>query len=365
MDEQMMDDEEQKKKATLEDYLKNKYEAQGLGDEKRAELDAKVTDSEPAGWRKSLVAAGAVMAGNDAGSAVRSLYTDQENARKNLVDFENRREKVMGNIGNEQKFQNMQRDDATLQREMDPNSQESKTAQALASKMMPGKDFSNATAAQLKTSIPTMEKMYNIEQNRLARQDTLNASKSDKTKKEEEKKVADQAKAYTDLRSHLENFRGNQAAQQASKDVYSAGKALELVSDRDPNELTTQDLTLLSNEIGKIASGGIPGEHGVQAMMPNTMRTKYAEMQSFLSGKPSDAEAGEFVKRNMKYLKGMVGESKKVLKTYRNSIAKGYKGRVSQTDYDEAVNDYQLNAPDYVDDDKKKTLHADDLPEIN
>lgn len=157
-----------------------------------------------------------------------------------------------------------------------------------------------------------------------------------------DKKDKEQGKAYSELINHLETFRGNRAAQQASQDVYSANKTLAMVANKDPNTLTTQDLSLLASEMAKIATGGVPGEHGVQQLMPNNLNTKLAEMQSFLMSKPSDANAAEYIKKNMSYLKEMSGEANKTLANYRNNIVKGYKSRIRPEDYNEVVNTYGL-----------------------
>ena len=150
----------------------------------------------------------------------------------------------------------------------------------------------------------------------------------------------EQDKAYTAMRHDLESFRGNQAAQQAALKIQNADTALAIVKNKDPNTLSTQDLNLLANEMGKLASGGVPGEHGVQAMMPNNLQTKYAEMQSFLLSKPSDAQAGEYIKRNMAYLDEMKQVAQSTLGNYRANIAKGYKNRVKPEDYASASTDY-------------------------
>lgn len=47
--------------------------------------------------------------------------------------------------------------------ENDPESSESKLAQDLAKRLMPSKDFTGISAAQLKKSIPTLEKLYEVE----------------------------------------------------------------------------------------------------------------------------------------------------------------------------------------------------------
>jgi hypothetical protein len=150
----------------------------------------------------------------------------------------------------------------------------------------------------------------------------------------------DQDKAYTTMRHDLESFRGNQAAQQAALKIQNADTALAIVKNKDPNTLSTQDLNLLANEMGKLASGGVPGEHGVQAMMPNNLQTKLAEMQSFISSKPTDAQAGEYIKRNMAYLDEMKQVAQGTLNSYRSNIAKGYKNRVKPEDYASAATDY-------------------------
>lgn len=151
-----------------------------------------------------------------------------------------------------------------------------------------------------------------------------------------------QDKAYTSMRHDLETFRGNQAVQQAALKVQNADTALAIVKNKDPNTLSTQDLQLLADEMGKIATGGVPSEHGTTALLPNTLMSKVANMQSFLSNKPTDAQAGEFIKHNMVYLEEMKNVAKKSLNSYRTNISRGYKGRVRPEQYDEASKDYGL-----------------------
>lgn len=179
--------------------------------------------------------------------------------------------------------------------------------------------------------------------NTIARQAADSQKSQEKAVKDQEKLGQGQDKAYSELRNHLETFRGNQAAKQAAVDSYSADKALEIVKNK--KFLTTQDLTLLSSEVAKIATGGVPTEAGIKHLMPSNLATKAAELQNFLSSSPTDAQANEYVKRNMDYLDGMVKESKKTLNGYRSNILKGYKGRVKPEQYSEAENDYGLGAP--------------------
>jgi hypothetical protein len=67
------------------------------------------------------------------------------------------------------------REDEDYSRSNDPESPESKNAQALAQKLMPQGDFTGMSARQLKASLPSLEKIYAAEQQRLGREDTIKA----------------------------------------------------------------------------------------------------------------------------------------------------------------------------------------------
>lgn len=223
-------------------------------------------------------------------------------------------------------------------------------------------DFSAEDAEKL---MPTVLKSYEADQSRDARSDEKeflagqNANNlkykydeleklagikaQDNADKRDEKNDQAKDKAYTDLRKNLETFRGNQAAQQASKDILSADKALQLVQGKDPDKLTTQDLALLAGEMSKIATGGVPTEHGTQQLMPHNLQTKFAELQNFMLSKPTDAQAGEYIRKNIKYLSDMRDTAKQTISDFRRNIAKGYKNRVKEDDYNDALADYQLN----------------------
>lgn len=155
-----LDEEEDEKSAVVRDYLNQKYGPKEPTE--REQIEAEIEAAEPAGWRKSLVAASAGFGGRDASSAVKGLYADKEEKRKKLQAFD--------------ASQKLKQADAERAIADDPNSEESRTMQALAAKMMPGRDFSKMTATKLKASMPTLEKMYTVEQSRLAREDAARSS---------------------------------------------------------------------------------------------------------------------------------------------------------------------------------------------
>lgn len=154
-------------------------------------------------------------------------------------------------------------------------------------------------------------------------------------------------RAESEMRKNLETMRGNSAAQQAALDTYSANKALSLVKGKDPNSLTMQDLRMLNSEMAKIGQGGVPTEHGVQELMPNNLKSKLAELENFLNSEPTQAQMGDYVKHNMKYLEEMKDVAEDRLRDYRTNIAKGYKTRVKPEAYQMALADYGLNTPSH------------------
>lgn len=83
------------------------------------------------------------------------------------------------------------RDDTQKAREDDPNSPESANAQALAKKMMPNGKFDGMSYTQIKGSLPSVEKMYQVDQ---ARQARIDAARESAANRRDAKTDRDQAK---------------------------------------------------------------------------------------------------------------------------------------------------------------------------
>lgn len=223
----------------------------------------------------------------------------------------------------------------------DPKSAASQAMRGIALKM--GFQFGDqVSAADIQKQIPSLTSYMNHLDADDTKLQTKGLAVLDQRNKMAQAASEKQDKAYSDLASKMETFRGNRVAQQAAMDQYSAQKALDLVKNKDPNTLTTQDLQLLAGEMSKIATGGVPTEHGIVGLMPNNLQTKAAELQNYLLSKPSDANAGAYIKKNMGYLQQMTQTADDNLKSYRQNIATGYKGRVKPEQYDELQQTYGL-----------------------
>ncbi len=131
----------------------------------------------------ALAALGAGFQGKDSLAAVGQVQNQRRQARQDEMSAldkwkQNKIEEIklkrQGTM-NQREDEKYAQDQDLLAREKDPSSDESKIAQQAAAKMGYKDDTSGLTAQQFKAFSPAMEKIYQVEQARLARQDALNA----------------------------------------------------------------------------------------------------------------------------------------------------------------------------------------------
>jgi hypothetical protein len=118
-------------------------------------------------------------------------------------------------------------------------------------------------------------------------------------------KTTKQDNSYTDYLKSTEAFRGSPAGQLAENAGRQADTALAML--RNPNgslktNMSMQDLVPVMSEIGKITSGGVPGQEELHKMMPDNVKTRMASISSFLTAKPVNMDVGEYVKKYAGYL---------------------------------------------------------------
>lgn len=165
---------------------------------------------------KLLAGLGSALAGRDP-SAIQAHFDqlEQINLQGGLKQAEQTKEAGLGQIALErqgmqdeqqqtlfaQQQEDRQRQMGQRSAEDDPNSTESKLAQQLAEKLT-GRPQPGITATQFKSRGPDLEKIYQIEQQRLARQDAANAASSTR---------AEAQKDRTAAREDSQQFREQQA----------------------------------------------------------------------------------------------------------------------------------------------------------
>lgn len=184
----------------LKKYLSDKY---GLDYEKNAQdqYGEQLGRSNTANLFSNL---GDVIAGNKVGSQNKYFEKLNQRAKDNTIGaIENDKKQFAADYDLNRKITEDTEKDARANSERDINSQESKLAQSLAVKMGMNLEQAKAlTADKFKTYSPALEKMYAIEQAKLARQDALNAKKQEKlTSASEGQKAVDKdyAKDYNEF----------------------------------------------------------------------------------------------------------------------------------------------------------------------
>lgn len=233
---------------------------------------------------------------------------------------------VKGNYDQQQKASQYAND---LQ---DPNSRTSKNSQdAFKSifKDQPGisdMDVSKFSAADLTSASKNADVVAKLNEIKATKQMQLAYQNANLKDKKDQK----QDQVYTDMSNKLTNPRGNTAVQQAQVGVMSGKKAMDLINQYpDLNKMPAQQVSLLAQEISKVASGGVGSEHGQRSLEANTVQSNWNKFVSSLSGEPTGADLKGFIEQNKTYLQNMIKTNNDTIKDYHQQVYNGYKKRLT------------------------------------
>lgn len=152
--------------------------------------------------------------------------------------------------------------------------------------------------------------------------------------KKTDKANLNQDKALQTTKQLLESARGNPAAAQAEKDLYSVQKANSLINlVDDPNKMSNQQVNLLVSEVSKIATGGVPTGHEQEALKPGTGAAKLAKLWSSLTNEPTGANAGAFIKEFQNYNNALAKDAKKVIQDKYGRVIESSKKQLGDDNY--------------------------------
>lgn len=214
------------------------------------------------------------------------------------------------------------------QEKADPNSVASKAYRDIVSKMMPDLALpDNASATSLEKVLGPVEKYAGV---------VLNKQYMQEVKRDalERKAAEKQSQAVGQTNQLLESARGNPAVQQAEKDLYSAAKAKSLINSQyDPNNLSLQQVKLIVSEVSKIATGGVPSVAEMQALTPDVLNTKFANVLSKIKSAPTASNVGEFVKQYDKYLDELQNDARNVMKDKVGRVLETRKDLIGEDNY--------------------------------
>lgn len=180
---------------------------------------------------------------------------------------------------------------------------------------------------------------------------------------EDQKTQGKQDSLFKDTSSLLESARGTPAIAQAEKDLYAASKADSLAKlYGDPNKLSTQMVKLLASEVAKIAAGGAPTMHELEGLTPGTLATRFSEIASKLTNKPTAANAGQFVKQYQDYGRALTKDAQKIIKDRYGRILESRKGSL-RPEHNQALADQYLHRFDQQDNEPAGASHAGKIVE--
>lgn len=128
---------------------------------------------------------------------------------------------------------------------------------------------------------------------------------------------------YKDLTNNSSKPRGRTDVQQALVGNANIKKVLDIYDNApggDLNNITSQQAAIANQEIAKIAAGGVGSEHGVQSQAANTLVQKWQDWKSHLTGEPTPADIGNFLKINQKYVEDMYKTNTETIHNYHREL---------------------------------------------
>lgn len=217
----------------------------------------------------------------------------------------------------------------------DPSSAQSKALQNTIQRLYPDKfsneDLSKISAGDAGIILKPLELQQTIEM----RRDIANTNAATRAGQAQVRTTQQQDKTLQSAQQLLESARGNPAAAQAEKDLYSAQKANSLATlYSDPNKLSMPQVNLLASEIAKIASGGAPTMEELKGITPNTLMGKLSTVTSNLTNQPSPANAAAFVKQYQDYTSALAKDAQKVIQDKYGRVIETRKAQLGPDNYD-------------------------------
>lgn len=155
------------------------------------------------------------------------------------------------------------------------------------------------------------------------------------------KMQAGQDRALQQTKTLLESARGNPAAAQAEKDLYAVNKVDSLLKIYpDPNKMPEAQVNLLISEIGKIASGGVPTGHEMEALKPGSAESKLQALYGKLTNQPTPANAAAYLKEFKKYNSALKNDATKVIKDKYGRVIESSKKQLGGDNYKQLQDQY-------------------------
>ncbi len=288
----------------VKDYLINKFDLGKYGDTQRQQLQ----DQSKLGIGDSL---GAALISAGGGNGLDALKQKSNINRQALEDFDKNRANKIQDYQLGREATKNEREDKEWGDDRDPTSAASKVAQEAATKMGYKGDVSKITAEQFKRFSPAMEKIFQVEQARLTRQDA-------RTKKGEDT----YDKYVSGIEKNAESLRGDSAAQLSSTKLaaIASGRALLKEYAGREDEMPLDKLMLLAGDKYKAVTGQAPTHDEMERMIPSNAGTAWAKTKSWFTGKDEPANSGDWAKNSSSDFDALEGPARDILTNRQKQV---------------------------------------------
>lgn len=168
---------------------------------------------------------------------------------------------------------------------------------------------SNATAAELEKASPTITNAINAQLTRESHKLQYAALAEQKAEKGKLQGDAAQQKKMDNVAKAMTTFRGDPAAAKASDALRRAEMAQRLL---DKPEWSKEERELFAGELSSLVKGGVPTEHELKNILPDTSAAQLAKAMTFITNEPQNVNDDAYRKRMSHYL----GELKEINQEY-------------------------------------------------
>jgi len=214
----------------------------------------------------ALAGAGAGIMGRDPLAAMQSVQGQQSQAKKQKLDAFDRSndmelkgmemDRAIGiedkRVAREDEKYGLEQD--LMGREQDIDSMESQLSRQLGNKMMPNYDFSKMNAFQINQKLPSLEKIYSIEQKKLDRSDArADKAFQNQVKLDEKQKVSDEKNAASVLEIKGRALNIDQQLELVENQILAKGTS-ELFGEED--EVMSRRINEVAIDIAKLMDPG-------------------------------------------------------------------------------------------------------------
>lgn len=235
--------------------------------------------------------------------------------------------------------------DLTEQEKNDPNSAASNKMRAISQPMLAKigiKLPSNMSFNEIEKNFPMFTKMYDVQQQTEARREAAHESALNRaamlSSKKEDKTTDTQNKTFAKTMGDLTTYRGAKDVGNAAEALRNSDAAMTLINmNPDYNKMSNEQYNLLAAEVAKIATGGAATEAATKDAKAKTVQSQAAHFWSEVSGKPTPAELGAFIKQNKDYLTHLNDVNHKIVTNFKQAKLAGAFDNFSDEQKQEAL----------------------------